>query len=130
MPAREVIRVDADGVMYFEHPRGALLDYSVDLVNDPSGPAVGSAVVVAQGVNISPATGLKVGNGADAYTPPSPPAGGSVTPAAPTHADGILTFWLWTDAGAQVGDQFDVEAWYRTTGPIRVSRAKLRLRIT
>lgn len=133
MPAPEVIRVDDDGVMLFEHPLGALLDYSVNLVDDPSGSALGSATLTAKGVDIPDSTALVVGNGALTYTPPDPPAGGNLTPAAPTDADGIVTFWLWTASGVDapaVGDEIDVEVWYRTSGPARVSCAKLRILIT
>jgi hypothetical protein len=133
MPAPEVIRVDADGVMYFEHPLGALLDYSINLVDDPSGSALGSALYAASGVTITPAGAMIVGNASTAYTPPTPPGGGAVTPAAPAENAGVVTFWLWAASGGAapaVGDEIDVEVWYRTSGPARVTRAKLRIRIT
>ena len=133
MPAREVIRVDADGVPYFEHPLGALLDYTVDLMNDPGGPALGGATLTSNiGVRV---TGeVTIGNAAATYTPPASPSGlGSpITPPAPSAntGSGTMTFWAWTATAAAVGDVVLLEAWYRSTGPERVSTAKLRLRIT
>lgn len=133
MPAREVIRIDDDGVPYFEHPLGALLDYSVDLVNDPAGSALGGATLTSN-VGVKVTGQVTIGNASASYTPPAAPAGlGSpITPPAPSvnAGAGTMTFWAWTAVGAAVGDEVLLEAWYRTTGPERVSTAKLRLRIT
>lgn len=133
MPAREVIRIDDDGVPYFEHPLGALLDYTVDLVNDPAGSALGGATLTAS-IGVKVTGNAVIGNAATAYTPPASPAGlGSpITPPAPAAntGSGTMTFWAWTAGGAAVGDEVLLEAWYRTTSPERVSTAKLRLRIT
>lgn len=133
MPAREVIRIGDDGVPYFEHPLGALLDYTVDLVNDPAGSALGGASLTSS-IGVKVTGNAVIGNDSAQFTPPSPPTGlGSpITPPAPTANtnSGTMTFWAWTAGGAVVGDEVLLEAWYRTTGPERVSTAKLRLRIT
>lgn len=133
MPAREVIRIDDDGVPYFEHPLGALLDYTVDLVNDPAGSALGGATLTSS-IGVKVTGNAIVGNAAAAYTPPASPSGlgSTITPPGPTAntGAGTMTFWAWTSGGAAVGDEVLLEAWYRTTGPERVSTAKLRLRIT
>lgn len=133
MPAREVIRIDDDGVPYFEHPVGALLDYTVDLVNDPAGSALGGATLTAN-IGVKVTGNATIGNASAVYTPPSPPSGlGSpITPPGPSAntTDGTMTFWAWTPEGAAAGDEVLLEAWYRTTAPERVSTAKLRLRLT
>lgn len=137
MPTPERIQIDDDGVVYFEHPLGALLDYTADLVNDPTGSWLGSATVAtgAYGVTVTPTNaGLKVGNNALTYTPapqPGGPGGAVITVPAPAEAAGKVTLWLWTDQAAApaVGATFDVEVWFRTTTTQRVSRAKFRIKI-
>lgn len=133
MPAREIIRIDDDGVPYFEHPLGALLDYTVDLVNDPAGSALGNATLTAS-IGVKVTGNATIGNASASYTPPASPTGlgSAITPPAPAAntADGTMTFWAWTAGDAAVGDEVLLEAWYRTTAPERVSTAKLRLRIT